>query len=367
MTLFLDTYITNLKSQYASLKTISDLQDRLRYLVTEQIVDLPRSVYNSAEDTILKIDQYAHSKAHFDRLSTQLGSQDLKILQSPAKNRSVLMAYDFHYNPQNENPLSLIEINTNASAYMLCAELYKVGDPSMGTNQILDLKQSFENERILSGQDGPVSLAIIDEHPDQQKMYPEFLIYQDLFRSWGWSSGIREANSTDLNKYNFIYNRYNDFTLNHSDLLLKQYLDGHTIFSPNPKEYILLADKQRLVDFALAHVADAIIPTYDVQKFSDKNELWGKRKTLFFKPKKLYGGKAAYRGSSISRTVFDSAINENFIAQEYSPAGTYGDFKFDLRFYCYEQKIQLVAARLYKGQVTNFGTLGGGLARVNFI
>ena len=38
--------------------------------------------------------------------------------------------------------------------------------------------------------------------------------------------------------------------------------------------------------------------------------------------------------------------------------------KLDLRNYVYDGKVQLVAARLYQGQTTNFRTAGGGFAPV---
>jgi len=38
--------------------------------------------------------------------------------------------------------------------------------------------------------------------------------------------------------------------------------------------------------------------------------------------------------------------------------------KFDVRCYVYDGQLQLVAARLYQGQTTNFRTPGGGFAPV---
>lgn len=38
--------------------------------------------------------------------------------------------------------------------------------------------------------------------------------------------------------------------------------------------------------------------------------------------------------------------------------------KYDLRVYAYDGQIQLLAARLYQGQTTNFRTPGGGFAPV---
>jgi hypothetical protein len=40
------------------------------------------------------------------------------------------------------------------------------------------------------------------------------------------------------------------------------------------------------------------------------------------------------------------------------------DLKLDIRAYVYDGVIELVAARLYEGQTTNFRTSGGGFAPV---
>ena len=40
------------------------------------------------------------------------------------------------------------------------------------------------------------------------------------------------------------------------------------------------------------------------------------------------------------------------------------DLKVDLRNYVYRGQVQLLAARLYQGQTTNFRTPGGGFATV---
>jgi hypothetical protein len=43
------------------------------------------------------------------------------------------------------------------------------------------------------------------------------------------------------------------------------------------------------------------------------------------------------------------------------------DLKLDVRAYAYGGVIQLVAARLYEGQTTNFRTPGGGFAPVSVV
>ena len=45
-------------------------------------------------------------------------------------------------------------------------------------------------------------------------------------------------------------------------------------------------------------------------------------------------------------------------------AGTPIALKADFRNYVYAGKVQLIAARLYQGQTTNFRTPGGGFAPV---
>ena len=45
-------------------------------------------------------------------------------------------------------------------------------------------------------------------------------------------------------------------------------------------------------------------------------------------------------------------------------AGELTELKVDLRNYVYAGRIQLVAARLWQGQTTNFRTPGGGFAPV---
>jgi hypothetical protein len=70
--------------------------------------------------------------------------------------------------------------------------------------------------------------------------------------------------------------------------------------------------------------------------------------------------------------VWQEILSANYVAQalvapserrlEVDSAET--DLKLDVRAYVYGGAIQLVAARLYEGQTTNFRTPGGGFAPV---
>jgi hypothetical protein len=102
------------------------------------------------------------------------------------------------------------------------------------------------------------------------------------------------------------------------------------------------------------------------------DDLWARRKQLFFKPAAGYGSKAAYRGDKITRRVFDEVLAGNYIAQALVPPSSRTlkvgeapvELKLDLRNYVYNGHVQLVAARLWQGQTTNFRTPGGGFAPV---
>ena len=100
--------------------------------------------------------------------------------------------------------------------------------------------------------------------------------------------------------------------------------------------------------------------------------LWAQRRTLFFKPAAGFGAKAAYRGDKLTRRVWGEILAGAYIAQALvAPGeravevdGVQTRLKFDLRAYTYDGRVQLLAARMYSGQTTNFRTPGGGFAPV---
>jgi hypothetical protein len=103
------------------------------------------------------------------------------------------------------------------------------------------------------------------------------------------------------------------------------------------------------------------------------DDFWKSRRQWFFKPARGFGSRAAYRGEKLTRQVFATISTGDYIAQAMVvpseryvvPDGeTQRVLKFDLRNYAYEDHVQLVAARLYQGQTTNFRTPSGGFAAV---
>ncbi len=339
-------------------------------LISFKHISLPNSVQSRVQKTVDDIWSYAHSEKHIEELKKVSNEHELKILKNETPQKSVLSAYDFHYEP-NADKLSLIEVNTNASTFLVADALYdfQSKEKSFG-NAKQELLSSFRNEHKLFGIKEGAKIFIIDEKLPQQKMLFGFHMYKDFLKSISDNVQICDFSEvTKSDKEAFVYNRYCDFLLSRpeSKVLLDHFLNGDLLFSPNPRVYLLTAAKERLNHFTEMNVTDTLIPSKAFRQFENADAIWSERKKYYFKPMRMYGGKAVFRGKSISRKRFDELDMDEYMAQESRPPGKIeDDWKFDLRFYTYANKIQLVIARVFKGQLLNFNTIGGGLATVDF-
>ncbi len=125
--------------------------------------------------------------------------------------------------------------------------------------------------------------------------------------------------------------------------------------------------EQKLIAIVLDGIPKTVLVTPDRAE-----ALWSMRNKLFFKPADGFGGRAAYRGDKITRRVWQTILESDYVAQDLvAPSGRTvvvdgrrEVMKLDIRNYTYDGKVQLVAARLYQGQTTNFRTAGGGFAPV---
>ena len=184
-----------------------------------------------------------------------------------------------------------------------------------------------------------------------------------------------------------VYNRLTDFYLEEpAHAALRAAYEGKAVvLTPHPRAHALYADKRNLVTLsddsnlaALGVPAEtraillAGVPRTESVTQERAEALWAERRKLFFKPAAGYGSKAAYRGEKLTRRVWQEILRGDYVAQalvapserrlEIDSAET--DLKLDARTYVYGGAIQLVAARLYAGQTTNFRTPGGGFAPV---
>jgi hypothetical protein len=324
-------------------------------------------------------------------------------LVPPHSARGVFFGYDFHL---NESGAHLIEINTNAGGAFLNALLLRSQlDSSLPgkTTSIINLEQSLvemfcDEWRLQRGDDAPLGcVAIVDEKPFEQYLYPEFILAQQLFEQAGIRAVIADpaelivrADGIYLQdqKIDLIYNRLTDFSLDNHPALLESYQKNQVVLTPNPSAYTRYADKRNLVkltDIAFlrslnldARSIDELqngIPQTRIVNAQDARQWWAERKQWFFKPVTGYGAKGAYRGDKITTRVFDEILAGDYVAQKLAMPGECSAMldgervllKYDVRCYVYDGKVQLVVARLYQGQTTNFRTPGGGFGLVRVV
>ncbi len=326
-----------------------------------------------------------------EKYRTRVSGTDTKPVTS-----GVLMGYDFHLT--DEGP-RLIEINTNAGGIYLnlilaqsqvncCGEMNLFFDEKKNLSSLEHtLVEMFRNEWKLAGHMTPLkSVAIVDEIPAEQYLFPEFQLFAGLLNQHGIETFVLNPEELkDKPQVELIYNRLTDFSLSlekhrHIKNAWKEKTsvvtpapDHHAIFA-NKKNLALLTNAEFLQEIGLnrneVSLLTSMIPHTRSVRDCNAETLWLERKNLFFKPVDGFGGKATYRGDKITKKVWGNILKGEYVAQNLIPpgsrviAGREGALKADIRAYTYEGQILLLAARLYEGQTTNFRTAGGGFSPV---
>jgi hypothetical protein len=322
--------------------------------------------------------------------------------------RGAFMGYDFHLGPQGPK---LIEINTNAggaflNAFLARAQIACCRDVEHGLagapieafdDAVLEM---FEDEFLAQRGKGTLRrVAIVDDAPEGQFLYPEFVLAQRLFERSGIDAVIADPRGlryqagvlwAEGEPVDLVYNRLVDFALDEPShqALRAAANDGAVVLTPGPRNHALLADKRNLTVLSnpgalrAAGAAEAEIETLTsgiprtvFVTAENANALWADRKSYFFKPGAGYGSKAVYRGDKLTTSVWQSIVAGCYVAQEVATPsertitldGASVQRKLDVRLYTYGGEVLLSAARLYQGQTTNFRTPGGGFAPVFFI
>ncbi|MGB5079365.1 MAG: hypothetical protein WBO23_01330 [Burkholderiales bacterium] len=317
--------------------------------------------------------------------------------------QGVFLGYDFHIGPQGPR---LIEINTNAGGALLnavlgraqracCEEVARlVSGPIPSDSLERAFFDMFVAEWRAAGRAGlPARIAIVDDAPDEQYLYPEFLLFAQLFRRFGADASVLAPERLAFEKgelrdaggrVDLVYNRLTDFLLDdpaHAPIR-EAYLSGAAVVTPHPRAHALYANKRNLalltdeprlrgwgVREETIETLLRGIPRTEIVSKAGAERLWSERRRLFFKPAAGHGSKAAYRGDKLTRRVWSEILGGRYVAQELVPPGerqiaTGLALKADVRNYVYAGEVQLLAARLYQGQTTNMRTAGGGFAPV---
>jgi hypothetical protein len=318
--------------------------------------------------------------------------------------RSVFFGYDFHL---GHGVPQLIEINTNAGGALLntmfareLREYGMLGRHSAATRAAQaedDIVAMFRAEWARQRGDTPLrSVAIVDTAPAEQYLYPEFELFARLFAAHGIVAVIAAPDELTLRdgrlvhgdmEIDLVYNRLTDFAFEEPAhaALRTAYLSCAAAIKPHPRAHALYADNRVLsvltddallqtwgVPRPLRTVLHAGIPHAVVVTPDNSEALWARRRQLFFKPACGFGSKGTYRGDKLTRRVWLEILEGRYIAQEFAQPGlrpvlvegAVTELNVDVRKYDYDGRVQLLAARMFQGQTTNFRTPGGGFAMV---
>jgi hypothetical protein len=328
------------------------------------------------------------------------------IAAQQAGPRGVCMGYDFHLTAQGPR---LIEINTNAGGLLLnaallraqvscCEAMERVMPPQVSSTALEQavLDMFVAEWQLQRGSGRPGLLVIVDEAPTEQYLAPEFELFKQLFLRHGVTALVADPSELQWRDgklwlgtqvVGMVYNRLTDFYLEDEkhQSLRQAYAAGAVVLTPDPHAHALYADKRNLI--ALSNEAQlaawgvsgadrallqAVVPATQVVQADRADALWAQRRQLFFKPVAGFGAKAAYRGDKLTKRVWGEILAGDFVAQALVPPGerlievdgVLSELKFDIRAYSYAGQVQLLAARMYSGQTTNFRTEGGGFAPV---
>lgn len=354
--------------------------------------------------------------AALHRTAALPGYRDAALERAPAIARhefgplGAFMGYDFHLTAAGPR---LIEINTNAggalihataaSAHRACcspADSRFGVDPGLRDFDRAVIGMFLAEWSAQRGMQPLRTVAIVDDAPQSQYLAPEFSLARLLFvthgiaavvadpRELAWRDGAlwHPALPADT-PVDMVYNRLTDFALSHPEhgALRAAYEAGAAVVTPHPRAHALHADKRNLValsdDAQLAawgapqadrDVLRAVVPRTELVTPANAERLWSERRRLFFKPAAGYGSRRAYRGDKLTRRVWSEIAAGGFVAQALVPPservvevdGQPTRLKLDVRAYAYAGQVQLLAARTYAGQTTNFRTPGGGFSPV---
>ncbi len=379
-------------------------QDRIAanqpHLFSNVPVFLPAAALHAMQDVIAAIEQVARIPA-YKAAVLSWAPPNSQVDHGP---RGALMGYDFHL---SDDAPKLIEVNTNAGGAFLnallaqaqtlcCVGRVQMADDSLVARFEAAAMAMFRAEWQLQRGSAPLRrIAIVDDAPQDQYLYPEFVLAQKMLARHGIDAVICDPQDLILRNgglyfgdlpVDLVYNRLVDFTLSEPRhaALGAAYQTGAVVVTPNPHNHALLAHKRNLSVLSDPAALDALgipqtlaarllsIPQTRMVTPDNADALWQTRRQLFFKPVSGHGGKAVYRGDKLTKSVWADILNADYVAQALATPsqrmirldGVPTPRKVDLRLFTYGAQPLLVVARIYQGQTTNFRTPGGGFAPV---
>jgi hypothetical protein len=368
------------------------------------LISLEAEHFAAIQRTVALLFDLAHRPAYAARVDP--GATETAAFRPG--NFGVFMGYDFHLTADGPR---LIEINTNAGGALvnglhtaalcdpeklscLCTRLLTV--ETMEERIVRTFRAEFQAARGAGARLG--TIAIVDESPETQFLYPEFELFRVLFGRAGIEARIGDTAklvprpdgglALDGMAVDGVYLRDTDFLLEapRNAALRAAYLARGVVVTPAPREHHLLANKRRLaifssrpalLDLGLApedagFLAATVPETRDLAEL-DLEEAWRDRRALVFKPAASFASRGVYRGDKISRRKLTEIFRAgDYLAQRRVAPGELPvltsdgprPMKFDVRAYAYRDEVLLLGARVYEGQVTTLRTPGGGFSAI---
>ena len=356
--------------------------------ISPYTVNLSRSALKQMIAVVHSLQNLCDSKRYPARLPELPDAARINI-----RHYSVLMGYDFHIT--EEQQVKLIEVNTNSGGLWLASRCYEPNAEQFPEKLAIKLLHTFIYEYRLFCQDQkarPQLIAIVDQQPELQFLYPEMQVFAKLFQQAGIKTVIIDPSKIDVKetglyfkgqRIDLIYNRHCDFYLHSPEMrvIANAWKNQSVCLTPNPRVYGLLADKQRMADWSQpgffkellspkqARCLQGAIPYTQPLHTYSKDALWSERKKWVFKPANGYASRGVYVGEKLTKNKFNSLEPQATLVQQrikpsvtFTPDGT--RFKTDFRLFVYQDRVTAVSARIYQGQVTNLRTPGGGFCKV---
>ena len=232
------------------------------FLFSNVPVFLPASTLHAMQGIVAAIEQVAQIPAY---KAAVLGWAPA-IGQIDHGPQGALMGYDFHLS--DDSP-KLIEVNTNAGGAFLNALLAQaqtlccVGRGPVAADSLVAGFEAaviamFRSEWQRQRGAAPLRrIAIVDDAPQDQYLYPEFVLVQKMLVRHGIDAVICDPQALTLGDgglyfgdlpVDLVYNRLVDFTLSEPRhaVLHDAYQTGAVVVTPNPHNHAVLAHKHNL-------------------------------------------------------------------------------------------------------------------------
>lgn len=400
----------NLKTQLEAQPSLAGLSEQLAlthpHLFSATAVFLDAGLAQQLNDAVLAMERVMQTAPW----QTEVLSRAPAIARLDHGPAGVFAGYDFHLTSEG---LRLIEINTNAGgaflnaalarAHRACCNAFPATFDPTGRLEAVEagFLAMFEQEWRAQRGSAPLrNILIVDDAPTGQYLAPEFELACAVFEAHGLRAVVADAGELQWRDgalwhpalpadmpVDLVYNRLTDFYLRDDahTALRQAYLAGAAVVTPHPRAHALQADKRNLTLLSDAARLEAwgvdpsdrallarVVPETRQVTADNADQLWAQRRSLFFKPAAGFGARAAYRGDKLTRRVWSEILAGDYVAQALVPpserlvrvGSELKRLKLDLRAYSYRGHVQLLAARTWQGQTTNFRTEGGGFSPV---